>query len=138
MSRKLQIALVVFALCGAVFAFWDAWRDSRALEQELVLANVDSLRNTVLALEQTVGRVPTECGSREIAESAVASDDIEVRSSLGACGHYLGRELEPGPIWMEAAPGGVDFSVHGLANGPEGNVEIIATRAESASYKPSK
>jgi len=137
-SQKLQVALVAFALLGAGVAFWDAWRDSKELEKEAVLANVDSLRQNVLALEKTVGKVPTACGTRELAEEAVASEDIEVRMSLGHCGGYLGREIEPGPIWMEVAPGGIDFTAHGLANGPEGIVEVTATRAEPAAYKPSK
>lgn len=132
MNTKLQAGLVVFALSGATLAFWDAWNDSKDLEEQAVLANVDSLRTNVLALEETVGRVPTSCGNRAAAEEAVASAEVQTRMSLGLCGLYVGRELEPGPIWMEVAPGGIDFSVHGLANGPDGVVEIVATRANSA------
>lgn len=131
--KRWQPILVGLALCGAVLAFWDAVRDNQDAEVELVRANVDTVRQTVLAVESSLGTPPRRCGSEATAQAAVASDDEAVRLSIGACAQQtIGRDQAGGPIWMEVEPGAVDFTVHGLARGSDGVVSIRATRAAAA------
>ncbi|MCP4808206.1 MAG: hypothetical protein GY884_22910 [Proteobacteria bacterium] len=131
--KRWQPIVVGLALFGAVLAFVDAVRDSRDAEVGLVVANVDTVRSTVLAVEDMLGTPPRRCGSQDTALTAVASEDEAVRISIGACAQQTtGREEGPGPIWMEVAPGGVDFTVHGLARSTDGVVHIRASRLQAA------
>lgn len=128
-----QPILVALALVGACLALWDAVRDGREAEVLLVQANVETVRSTVLGVEDSLGTPPRRCGSEAAARRAVESEDEAVRLSIGACAQQtLGRDQPDGPIWMEVAPGAVDFTVHGLARSGDEVVHLVASRAAAA------
>ncbi len=128
---QLGVALVL-VVCSAL-ALRTAMERNRLAETRIVMANTDSLRTVVLGREDALGDAPRTCGNREMAEKALADG----KRDFGACGVvYFGRIDDQGPYWVEVAPGGTDFTVHGLASTPDGVMEFTASRAHMAGQAP--
>lgn len=120
------VLLVVLAALAAALAA----RDYRGLDLREVQANVDSLRATVLSLEQTRGQAPLPCGQEPWAWEALGAASTD----LGDCGRtYMGRTTPGrGRYWIAVAPGGVDFEVNGLARQGRAVLRVTATRQSPA------
>ena len=98
-------------------------------ELGVVLVNVDSIRNAILAYEDSLGREPRACGSEREARLSLTVDPTRI----GPCGvTYMGREQGPGAYWVEVSPGGVDFTVRGLLQQGDEVLEVRATRGQAA------
>lgn len=124
-----RLALGVL-LVLAIAAVGSALASRREADLREVRTNVDSLRATILALEESRGQAPMPCGVESWAWEALVADLRE----LGDCGRtYMGRESTTrGRYWVEVAPGGVDFAVQGLARRGRLVLRVQATRTEPA------
>jgi hypothetical protein len=128
-DKRLQVGLAMGCLVASIVALSASVHRNRLAEVELVKTNVESLRTVMLAREDSLGDAPRPCGKRETAQAAFEAG----KRDFGACGVvYFGRTDDQGPYWVEVAPGGTDFTVHGFAETDHGMREITASRVHQA------
>ena len=129
MDKRLQVALAMGCLVASILALSSAVHRNRLAEVEVVKTNVESLRTAMLAREDSLGDAPRACGKRGTAQAAFDAG----KRDFGACGVvYFGRTDDQGPYWVEVAPGGTDFTVHGFAETDHGTREVTASRVHQA------
>lgn len=104
---------------------------SAAPPDEELLSNVEQLREAQQALLVVDDFVP--CGSEAQARSQMSAQPRMWEGD--ACWTRIGWEPD-GPVrggyWVEVNSDGEDFTVHGLATGPAGELHVTATRHQPA------
>ncbi|MCB9763248.1 MAG: hypothetical protein H6739_25995 [Alphaproteobacteria bacterium] len=138
-APRSRVTLVVLGLLAlvALVALIDGLRARRDLDVAIVTLQVNAIRQTILAGEQTRGARPEPCGKPAVAQGALGRVDPE---EMGECGQlYFAREAAAGGVyWVEVSRGAADFEVHGLAKRAGETVHVRATRTEPAHPLPSE